>query len=189
MAGAADMTETEAYTLVSECNPAMCWSEVAQLALAIQDVDCDTVLEIGVHAGGSLLLWRRLFNPSLLIGVDNDRLALSAAKRCQAHILAPCLSQDVRTYADVVELLAGCSLDLLVIDGGHRLEEVRLDHDLYSRLVRPGGMIVFHDIYAPVSDVCQIRSFWDEIKTEYHYQEFYQPEAHGSTGLGLLWVA
>jgi predicted O-methyltransferase YrrM len=183
------MTEAEAYALVNECNPAMCRAEVVQLVLAIQDFDCDIILEIGVHAGGSLLLWRKLFNPSLLVGIDNDRLALSAAKKCQAYILAPCLSQDVHTYADVVELLAGRLLDLLVIDGGHRLEEVQLDHDLYSRLLKPGGAIIFHDICAPINDICQVGIFWNEIKTGYRYREFYRPEAHGSTGLGLLRVA
>ena len=36
-------------------------------------------------------------------------------------------------------------LDLLFIDAGHRYEEVLLDHTMYSPLVRPGGIVAFHD--------------------------------------------
>jgi len=35
--------------------------------------------------------------------------------------------------------------DMLFIDAGHRYEEVLLDHTMYSSLVRPGGIVAFHD--------------------------------------------
>lgn len=183
-------TEAELYTLVSECDPAMCLRELAQLAHAIQGFTCDTILEIGVHAGGSLLVWRRLFDPGMLIGIDNDEAARKAEGMCDAKIFAPYLSQD----ADMVRLIRRylqerqAELDLLVIDGGHKFHEIRQDFSLYSVYVRSGGIVVFHDIYAEITDECQVPVFWNETKANSLHQEFHLPDAPGSTGIGLLFL-
>lgn len=36
-------------------------------------------------------------------------------------------------------------IDLLYIDGGHKYEEVLADYEGWSKFVKPGGVIVFHD--------------------------------------------
>lgn len=38
------------------------------------------------------------------------------------------------------------SLDLLFIDGDHTYKGVKQDYEMYSKYVRKGGLIVFHDI-------------------------------------------
>lgn len=35
--------------------------------------------------------------------------------------------------------------DVLFIDAGHKLVDIEMDHRFYGRLVRPGGIISFHD--------------------------------------------
>jgi predicted O-methyltransferase YrrM len=51
--------------------------------------------------------------------------------------------------------------DFLFIDGGHDLEVVRRDVELYVPLVRSGGVVAFHDF----SSVCGVPTVvWAEIK-------------------------
>ncbi len=181
-------TEAELYTLVSECDPAMCLRELAQLAHAIQGFACDTILETGVHAGGSLLVWRRLFNPGMLIGIDSDSMALKAGILCDAKIFAPCLSQSIETIENVEWFLGDREINLFVIDGGHKAHEVQEDFYDYTAFMRPGGLVVFHDIYAPITDECQVPVFWEQVKVLHSHREFYLPDAPGSTGIGLLFL-
>ena len=55
------------------------------------------------------------------------------------------------------------SVDLLFIDGGHDLATVRRDIELYLPLVKPGGVIAFHDFRFP-SDVS--KAIWEAIKRQ-----------------------
>lgn len=56
-------------------------------------------------------------------------------------------------------------LDFLFIDGDHSYEGVKTDFLNYSPLVRPGGIVAFHDIceHAPENQ-CEVKKFWDELK-------------------------
>ena len=78
--------------------------------------------------------------------------------------------------ADVVEQLQSqvCSLDLLFIDGDHSYEGVKADWDAYKSLLRPGSIVVFHDIA------------WAEgVKRV--VQENVEPLVKGSASLPNLW--
>ena len=46
----------------------------------------------------------------------------------------------------LVKATGGKPLDFLFIDGDHAFKGVKSDFQLYSELVRPGGLIAFHDI-------------------------------------------
>jgi len=39
-------------------------------------------------------------------------------------------------------------IDYLLIDGDHKFESVLADYNFWSKLVRPGGRIAFHDYYS-----------------------------------------
>lgn len=52
------------------------------------------------------------------------------------------------TLEQVERLLGGSKIDILVIDGVHHpVEAVRRDFVMYEPLVRPGGFVIFDDIY------------------------------------------
>lgn len=55
-------------------------------------------------------------------------------------------SHDIRTLDVVKRILGGHKLDFLFIDGDHTYEGVKKDFEMYSPLVRKGGLIAFHDI-------------------------------------------
>jgi predicted O-methyltransferase YrrM len=71
----------------------------------------------------------------------------------------------------VKELLNGELADFLFIDGDHSLQGVSYDWKAYKELVRPGGLVAFHDINA--ADVFfeswehgGVPRFWRELETE-----------------------
>lgn len=72
------------------------------------------------------------------------------------------------------------SIDLLHIDGYHTYEAVRGDFELWYPKVKPGGIVLFHDIAARLQDFGAWR-FWNELMTEHETFWF----KHGF-GLGVL---
>ncbi|MCS7366302.1 MAG: class I SAM-dependent methyltransferase [archaeon YNP-WB-062] len=63
-------------------------------------------------------------------------------------------------------------MDFLFIDGDHTYEGVKKDFEMYSPLVRGGGIIAFHDIVQhPPETGCEVSGFWNEIKLRYKYRE------------------
>lgn len=51
-------------------------------------------------------------------------------------------------------------IDLLFIDGSHVYEDVKQDFELFYPWVKPGGMVVFHDVDQKFPGVKKV---WDEI--------------------------
>ncbi|GAH99526.1 unnamed protein product, partial [marine sediment metagenome] len=77
-------------------------------------------------------------------------------------------SNNKNTLKKVKNILNGEKLHLLFIDGDHSYDCVKKDFELYSPLVKKGGVIAFHDIAYPTVGV---KIFWDEIKHNYKTQE------------------
>jgi predicted O-methyltransferase YrrM len=108
------------------------------------------VCEIGTLYGGNTLIMSRMLPVEQLIGVDLRVRYRSRLKRLvaagQRISLIDGSTTDPATLATVERLLDGDLLDLLFIDGDHEFAGARSDFLTYRHLVRPGGMIVFHDI-------------------------------------------
>lgn len=113
-----------------------------------------TVLEIGLgYYGGTHMVWRHIFDR--VITIDNSyglitKFKLTEWLDSRSTLLCgdskdPQTLEKVRTISPYV--------DMLFIDGDHTYEGVAADWSLYHRLVRPGGLIAFHD------SVCRVESF------------------------------
>jgi len=72
------------------------------------------------------------------------------------------------------------SIELLHIDGLHTYDAVKEDFTTWYPKVKPGGVILFHDVYARMMDFGAWK-FWQEIVQQYPSFEF----RHGF-GLGVL---
>lgn len=90
-----------------------------------------------------------------------------------SYLLRMLFSEALNNFADE-------SIDLLHIDGFHTYEAVSEDFRTWYPKVRPGGIILFHDIKARIKDFGAWR-FWDEISQQYPSFTF----NHGF-GLGVL---
>lgn len=158
------------------------------------------VLEIGLDEGGTLFLWARAAaRDGRLVSVDVRPLGrLGAASPFalerrgfarpgqRIHLVMPADSHDEATRRRVVSLFGGEPLDFLFIDGDHSYEGVRRDFELYAPLVRPGGLVAFHDVSPRTTPATEgTARFWRELAAEREVEELVAPGDAGF-GIGLL---
>ena len=72
------------------------------------------------------------------------------------------------------------TIDLLHIDGLHTYDAVKEDFSNWYPKVKPGGIILFHDICARIKDF-GVWKFWEELQEEHQCFSF-----HHGFGLGVL---
>jgi cephalosporin hydroxylase len=106
----------------------------------------NTVLEIGLGThGGTHLLWRNIFKRVVTIEMnlaESQRIRLNEQLDHRSTIVVG-KSQDHSTLEKVKAHMD--SVDVLFIDGKHDHESVAEDWAMYHELVRPGGIVAFHD--------------------------------------------
>lgn len=201
---AADANEIVEFALKNPViQPAQVRAELRQFAAIVAERRPKTVLEIGTFQGGTLFTLCRLAHPAAtVISVDlpggrfgggyrwlRVPLFKSFAVKGQCLHLLRGDSHKSETREKVTAILGDQKLDLLFIDGDHTCEGVRADFNLYSPLVQPGGIVVFHDIAEhPPAMGCDVARFWDEIKYSYRYSEIIEDRHQGWAGLGLLYL-
>ncbi|MGL4316267.1 MAG: class I SAM-dependent methyltransferase [Pseudomonas sp.] len=83
-------------------------------------------------------------------------------------------------FNDALRHFSEDTIELLHIDGLHTYEAVSEDFANWYPKVKPGGIILFHDVQARVQDF-GVWKFWDEIRGQYETFTF----NHGF-GLGVL---
>lgn len=159
------------------------------------------LLEIGTAQGGTtLLLARAIPTTTWLVTVDlqprhRRTLRFLAGDGRTLHSLGgSSRAPAVRKQIDI--LAAGEPLDLLFIDGDHSYEGARADYECYAHLVRPGGLIAWHDIVpaaetgAPTAGhrwVGGVPRLWQEVKNDgARCWEFVQDWQQQGFGIGVI---
>lgn len=98
-----------------------------------------TLIEIGVHLGGSLEMWARYFPQGHVIGVD----ANLSVNRAPALDNATVIERDAYTRT-TLSALPAC--DIFIDDGSHELSDQCWAVQHYSHKVHPGGIFVIEDV-------------------------------------------
>lgn len=146
------------------------------------------VLEIGTAKGGTLWIWCQLCDPeALIVSVDlpggdfGGGYTDEDLPRLASYPTAPQRLKLIRGDSHQPEMLEAVKkvfgdekLDLLFIDGDHTLEGVTQDWEMYSPLVKTGGLVLFHDIvdHSKTAPTCQVKPLWDRLKENYEHHEF-----------------
>ena len=107
------------------------------------------LLEIGVHRGRSLRMWRDYFSNGQIVGVDID-----PATRREAGERIVIEIADQSNVADLVRLgTQHGPFDIVVDDGSHIWgHQITTLHYLYP-FVRPGGFYVLEDIHTSYGEI------------------------------------
>jgi len=184
--------------------PSQVREEIAELLRILKSLNPRICLEIGTAGGGTLFLFAQMANPgATLISIDlpggpfgggypawKIPLYKSFARYTTQRIhLLRADSHNPNTLRKVREILAGKPLDFLFIDGDHTYEGVRRDFEMYSPLVRKGGMIAFHDIVpGPPENVGGVPEFWNDIKNKYKHLEIVKDPNQGGYGIGVIFI-
>lgn len=108
------------------------------------------LLEIGTATGGSFFLMCQAAAPdahlaTLDLHSPSADLIRSFARGGQTVTPLEGDSRDPATRARIDGLFPD-GVDVLFINGDHTLDGVTADFDAYETLLRPGGLVVFHDI-------------------------------------------
>jgi cephalosporin hydroxylase len=105
-------------------------------------------------------------------------------KKCKLYLL-PTSSYNEETIKQVKTIFKGDLVDFVFIDGDHRYDAIKKDYEMYSPLVRPGGIVAFHDIGK--NEEGGGSRFWNEIKINYRYKEFLF-DSKNEKGIGVLFL-
>lgn len=177
--------------------------EISQLMQILAKLAPRTVLEIGTANGGTFYLLTKVASPdATLISIDLPggpfgggyhawkvpfyRSFGSAGQKI--HLLRMD-SHDETTLREVERILGGLKVDFLFIDGDHSYEGVKQDFQMYRKLVKPGGIVTFHDIVpGPPENVGGVPNFWSEIKQEFRYLEIVEDWNQGGYGIGVIYI-
>ncbi|KUK16874.1 class I SAM-dependent methyltransferase [Thermococcus sibiricus] len=177
--------------------------EIIELLKILSKRKPKVVLEIGTANGGTLFLFTRVASKdATLISVDlpggrfgggypdwKVPLYKAFALPTQEFHLIRADSHNPETLEAIKEILNGMKVDFLFIDGDHTYEGVKADFEMYSPLVRKGGIIAFHDIVpGPEENVGGVPRFWEEIRKKYKYREIVKSWNQGGYGIGILEV-
>ena len=175
--------------------------EIIRLLGIIRGNQPKIILEIGTFNGGTLFLFSRIANKdALLISIDLPKRKFGnfqfdwktpLIKRFslphQKLKLIRANSHKTSTFYQVKKILNGKKLDFLFIDADHTYEGVKKDFEMYSPLVKPGGIIAFHDIVPPSSDLTNtVHKFWKQIKNEFNVEEIIENSNQVVGGIGVL---
>jgi predicted O-methyltransferase YrrM len=130
-------------------------NEISDFIEVLSKKNYKSILEIGLgYYGSTHFLWRMLFEKVITIEINNDRIqqfGLNTMKYYGDWILDDGKSYFINgdsnspnTINNLYNLVD--EIDVLFIDAMHTYPSVLSDWIIYSKRVRKGGMIVFHDI-------------------------------------------
>lgn len=194
----------EVVKLAMECpaiRPQQVITEFVELATLVKKQRCKYILEIGTYRGGTLFVFSQLAaSDSTLISIDFSMTFLGnfyrlgqkpvfrkLIRKGQSLFMFRKDSHKDKTLEIVRKTLQGHKLDFLFIDGDHSYDGVRMDFEMYSPLLRSGGLIAFHDIVKSEGPE-EVHRFWNEVKQKYSHQELIHSNGGKSMGIGALWV-
>lgn len=149
------------------------------------------ILEIGSLLGGTLWYWMQL--PSLATLFSIDLPTTYPGIKDQAEAVRPqwkkwadeaeihfcdfsVSSQDPNLLTLIGKAAAGLKFDFIFVDGDHTYEGVKADFDRWSLMLKPNGVIAFHDtVQTPERYEPGVVKFVEELKWRYPSMTFFTP--------------
>lgn len=177
--------------------------EIVSLLDYVAKTNPRIVGEIGVkHGGNSFMFLRKLENTTLYLGMD---LVLNNTSKLRYYRRPPQVihtlegdSQSPGVVQKAKRILNDQRFDFLFIDGDHEYNGVLEDFIQWYSLVRPGGLIAFHDIVPDEEAKTGVRPkdsqiwgggvyrFWARIKERFQHKEFVKDWDQGGFGIGVI---
>lgn len=134
----------------------------------VKELNPEIVVELGVDYGFSTFIFARA-GAGRVYGIDSFEGDPEAGHRdtydavvCRQKELGIENIELIRGYFADVAKTWDKPIDILHIDGRHRYEDVKEDYELWSKFVRPGGVILLHDT-AVLREPYGVHRFFQEI--------------------------
>lgn len=178
--------------------------EFQRLVELLLDRPPTSVLEIGTAEGGAWYAFAQCATPdAVMVSVDladeldEPRVPVRLLEAyCQPGQTPVMIRADSQLAATRDQAEAACpeGYDFLFIDGDHTLPAVTRDHELYAPLVKPGGLVAFHDIVEPTvrqlhyQRPTEVDLFWDALDKPKRTWEFIDYTDCSFGGIGVYEV-
>ena len=175
--------------------------EILTLCGGLQKLNPHNIIEIGTNNGGTFFLWAKLFEINKLLSIDLPGGQFGGGYNSKKIKFFNCMknnhhssfyyilddSHKISILEETYEIFGDHKVDFLFIDGDHTYDGVKKDYEMYSPLVRSGGLIAFHDIIEHSSKKnCNVDMLWKEIKHNYNYSEIIEFKDQSSMGIGVI---
>ena len=168
--------------------------EILALARTVAAIRPRIVLEIGTAFGGTLFIWSQLAS-ELVVSCDITDKSMQRSfyhtfppfgSRCEVDLLTGD-THDTAFRKRVAARLNGKKADFLFIDGDHTEAGVTADYQEYRDLVRPGGIIAFHDIVEKQTlPQNQVFHLWKKLRDQPGMEEFIKDPEQSGFGIGII---
>ena len=177
--------------------------EITEFLKLLACIKPRALIEIGTALGGTLFLFSKVSSSdATIISIDlpggefgggypdwKTSLFRSFGWGCQRIHLICGDSHDTSTVFKVKKIRGMRKIDFLFIDGDHSYKGVKRDFEIYSPLVKNGGIVVFHDIVpGPLEKVGGVPRFWHEIRDKHECLEIVMNWNQGGYGIGLIYM-
>lgn len=153
------------------------------LVSQVEGLNPKGIIEIGVENGGTARFWLEVLGRGgIAIGIDHwpgvktqiepSLRKIANEKGIEFHIIcAPSELPD--TIGEVANILKGREVDFLFIDATHTNVAAKSDFN-YSKFVRAGGLVGFHDILGNYAE------FWNSLSGRKEIM-------HNTLSTGIWW--
>ena len=198
-----DLVDFCFIVVAGSIRPAQVKDEILGLLKIVSRMKPRVILEIGTANGGTLFLFTRVaLEDAIIISIDlpggkfgggyrkwRELLYKSFILQGQKIHLLRTDSHKRETLEQVGVILDGREIDFLFIDGDHSYEGVKKDFEMYSSLVKKGGIIAFHDIVVHPPEIgCEVSKFWTEIRGSHKSEEIVKERSQNWAGIGVVYV-
>lgn len=143
------------------------WEWVSLLQL-VESENCKNIIEIGCYDGGSTWSFSNFATSLITIDIFNPaRFDINQIKKNCSYTYFGRSSHDEQLVYEIEKIIP--KADILFIDGDHSYEGSLQDYKMYSRLVKPNGLIGFHDIVDSNDhriQGCGVHKTWQDVKKE-----------------------
>lgn len=175
------------------------WEFERFLQLAEKERPWVNVLEIGSEKGGTIWEWKkRMWPGGTLVSISSDCRpewerdwhSWFDHKNINLKVFREDSHQAWLREAILQMFTTSTPFDMVFIDGDHTYLGAKMDFEMYGSLVKPGGMVVLHDIIFTTRHVeCRVDQLWDEIKASgYQTRELYASRAQSGLGIGVVYI-
>lgn len=101
------------------------------------------ILEIGVARGHSLRLWEEYFPAAKILGLDIHPKTEFDSSRVATMVA----DQGKRGDLQAALQRLGRDLDLVIDDGGHRMDQQQISFAVLFPALKPGGLYIIEDVH------------------------------------------
>lgn len=107
------------------------------------------ILEVGIHQGGSIKLWRDFFPHATVHGMDINTTFIPPSLFHNDRVILHITNAYDDAWFHTTFLAPGLRFDMMLDDGPHTLQSMQQFIRLYSQIMKPDGILIVEDVQSP----------------------------------------